>query len=152
MRKTKLRWLLLMLVANCTMATAFAYAGHPGHEEHASKHGGKVTPIDAVDHHAEIVVKPNHEYNIFFSNSSQVDMPAAKFANVALIFSKPGAPPQTLTLQLSDDGEYWTGTGGPQTTSAQTIVKLDCSYMGTAISKNIPLFAAASADHHAQSK
>ena len=68
-----------------------------------------------------------------------------------LLFTKPGTAQQTIQLHLSDDGEYWTGAGGPSETSAQTSVKITCAYQGTALSKDVLLFAPSAPDQHAHS-
>jgi len=151
MKQTK-RTLFLLILTTASMLTPIpAHAWHPGHDEHASKHGGRVISIGDAHQHVEIVSRPGHQYDVYFSDSAQQELPAAKFSKVALLFTRPGTTQQTIQLHLSDDGEYWTGAGGPSETSAQTGVKITCTSQGAALSKDILLFAPPASDQHAHS-
>src|SRR5258708_13868712 len=118
MRQTK-RTLSLLILTTASMLTPIpAHAWHPGHDEHASKHGGKVISIGDAHQHVEIVAKPDHQYDVYFSDSAQQELPAAKSSKVALLFTKPGAAQQTIQLHLTADAEYCTGAGARSHTSA----------------------------------
>jgi hypothetical protein len=81
------------------------------HGDHAPHHGGIVLMQGEL--HYEVVLDPNGKHAVWFSDAVREDLPASVASRVAMTVSRPGAPPETLTLSIDESGESWVASGQP---------------------------------------
>jgi hypothetical protein len=109
------------LAAENGVADNSSMAGMPGmknmpmmpHSDHKPRHGGIV--LMNGDLHFEVVMKRSGDYEVYFSNAMRDPLPASLASDVTLTVEQQGLPPEPLTLQIDDSGDYWVGHGRPVT-------------------------------------
>jgi hypothetical protein len=79
------------------------------HSDHKPRHGGIV--LMNGDLHFEVVMSRSGEYEVYFSNAMRDPLPASIASDVTITVQQQGQPPEPLTLQIDDAGEYWVGHG-----------------------------------------
>jgi len=95
--------------------TAPKDAQHAGitepHGDHTPQHGGLV--LMNGDVHYEVVLDPAGRHSVWFSDAVRTELPASIAMNVRLVVSRPGAPAETLALEIDESGESWVAKGQP---------------------------------------
>jgi hypothetical protein len=81
------------------------------HGDHSPRHGGLV--LMNGDVHYEVVFDRAGRHEIWFSDAVRNDLPASVATGVTMEVSRPGAPPEMLTLSIDDAGEAWVAQGRP---------------------------------------
>jgi hypothetical protein len=81
------------------------------HGNHAPQHGGLV--LMNGDVHYEVVLDPGGRHAVWFSDAIRTELPASIAANVRLVISRPGAPTESLALEIDESGESWVARGQP---------------------------------------
>jgi hypothetical protein len=141
--------LSLVVVAACSRDTpqpavvagtpASADAQHQGittpHGDHTPHHGGLVLMNGEL--HYEVVLDPAGTHRLWFSDAVREDLPASIAREVGMTVSRPGEPPETLTLQIDDAGESWVARGRP-VSGNDVMVKVSYAVQGAAHDVEIP--------------
>lgn len=95
--------------------TTPADAQHAGittpHGDHSPHHGGMVLMQGEL--HYEVVLDPGGKHAVWFSDAVREDLPASVASRVAMTVSRPGTPPEALTLSIDESGESWIASGQP---------------------------------------
>jgi len=84
------------------------------HGDHTPQHGGLV--LMNGDIHYEVVLDPAGRHAVWFSDAIRTELPASIASNVrlvVLVVTRPGAPPEALTLEIDEAGESWVAKGQP---------------------------------------
>jgi hypothetical protein len=81
------------------------------HGNHTPQHGGLV--LMNGDVHYEVVLDPGGRHAVWFSDAIRTELPASTAANVRLVISRPGAPTESLALEIDESGESWVARGQP---------------------------------------
>ena len=81
------------------------------HGDHSPHHGGLVLMQGEL--HYEVVLDPKGKHAVWFSDAVREDLPASVASRVAMTVSRPGAPPEALTLAIDESGESWVASGQP---------------------------------------
>jgi hypothetical protein len=94
-------------------AAADATDGHStgAHGDHVPRHGGIV--FMNGDLHFEVVLSRSGTHQLYFSDETRAELPAATASEVTLSFSSGEAPAETLRAQVDDSGESWIAKGPP---------------------------------------
>ncbi len=94
-------------------AAADAPDGHStgAHGDHVPRHGGIV--FMNGDLHFEVVLSRSGTHQIYFSDETRAELPAATVSEVTLSFSSGEAPAETLRAEVDDSGESWIAKGSP---------------------------------------
>src|SRR5215469_15559583 len=111
---------LLTVLAGCSAESAprtaigaadASAAPIPGmaHGNHNPKYGGVV--LMNGDLHFEIVAKDDGHYTVYFSDAARRELPATAVSNVKLSIHRPGFRGEPVEMKVSDNGEYWQGSG-----------------------------------------
>jgi hypothetical protein len=94
-------------------ATPPADAAHKNvtgpHGDHTPRHGGLVLMFGDV--HYEVVLNADGRHAVWFSDAVRNELPASVAREVTLRVARPGAPEETLALQIDGNGEAWIGKG-----------------------------------------
>ena len=116
-----------------------ADAQHQGintpHGDHSPHHGGMV--LMNGDLHYEVAFDRNGEHRVWFSNAVRDDLPASVARNVRMQIARPGAPPESLSLEIDDAGESWVAHGRP-VTGDNVMVKVSYALEGVPHEVEIP--------------
>ncbi|MEW6323660.1 MAG: hypothetical protein AB1635_21520 [Acidobacteriota bacterium] len=81
------------------------------HGDHTPHRGGLV--LMNGDLHYEVVLDPGGRHQVWFSSATREDLPASIAADVVMVVSRPGAPPERLDLVIDQAGEAWVARGQP---------------------------------------
>jgi len=81
------------------------------HGDHTPHHGGLV--LMSGDVHYEVVVEPDGQYQVWFSDALREDLPASIASNVRVEVSRPEGPLEAVSLAIDESGEAWVGKGRP---------------------------------------
>jgi len=81
------------------------------HADHRPRHGGIV--LMNGDLHFEVVMQRSGRYEVYFSNAVRDPLPASVASDVIITVQRTGQPPEPLTLQIDDTGDYWLAQGRP---------------------------------------
>jgi hypothetical protein len=122
---SRVHWVLgFMVLAACSQKPAEPLANraarpndaqHAGittpHGDHSPHHGGMVLMQGEL--HYEVVLDPKGKHAVWFSGAVREDLPASVASRVAMTVSRPGAPPEALTLSIDESGESWVASGQP---------------------------------------
>ena len=65
------------------------------------------------DVHYEVVLDPSGRHAVWFTNAVREDLPASVAKGVTMRVARPGAPVETLPLQIDEAGESWIAVGQP---------------------------------------
>jgi hypothetical protein len=83
---------------------------HDGQPEHQPKHGGIVFSSSDLD--AELVpAKQTGRYQLFFTDGSGDELPAAITQDVSLSIKRPNGSTERVPMRIDDSGESWIGAG-----------------------------------------
>jgi len=63
------------------------------------------------DLHFEVVLSQNGTHQIYFSDATRAELPAATASDVTLSFSSGEGAPETLRAEIDDSGESWIAKG-----------------------------------------
>jgi hypothetical protein len=81
------------------------------HGDHSPHHGGMV--LMNGETHYEVVFDPAGKHHVWFSDAVREDLPASIASKVSMTIARPGAAPESLALQIDDNGESWVANGKP---------------------------------------
>ena len=81
------------------------------HGNHDPRYGGTV--LMNGDLHFEVVLKADGRHGVYFSDAMREELPASIASEVTITLTRPGAPPEPVTLHIDDAGESWAGSGRP---------------------------------------
>lgn len=107
------------------------------HGDHTPHHGGMVLMRD--DLHYEVVFDRAGRHRVWFTDAVRSDLPASVAGRVTMTITRPGAPPETLTLTIDDAGESWIANGQPVTGDGVT-VKVTYTVDNTPYDIELPFF------------
>jgi hypothetical protein len=107
------------------------------HGDHTPHHGGMVLMRD--DLHYEVVFDRAGRHRVWFTDAVRSDLPASVAGRVTMVITRPGAPPETLTLAIDEAGESWLASGQPVTGEGVT-VKVTYTVDGTPYDVELPFF------------
>jgi hypothetical protein len=105
------------------------------HGDHSAHHGGLVLMNGEL--HYEVVFDRDGQHRVWFSDAVREDLPASIARDVTMIVSRPGAPVETLALQIDDAGESWVAHGRP-VDNDKTMVKVSYVMQGNPHDVEIP--------------
>jgi hypothetical protein len=80
------------------------------HGDHNPHHGGIVL-MYGMDLHYEIVLSPGGKVQLWLSDSTREDLPAAIVSDVAVEIERSGGKRETVDMAIGDAGESWEGQG-----------------------------------------
>jgi hypothetical protein len=89
-------------------AQASSAAGIP-HGDHNPKYGGVVYMNG--DLHFEVVTRRDGRYQIYFSDATRAELPAATASGLTVTVTQKGRPPEPVPMRIDDSGESWIGSG-----------------------------------------
>jgi hypothetical protein len=81
------------------------------HGDHSAHHGGLV--LMSGELHYEVVFDAQGRHRIWFSDAVREDLPASVARDVRMTIVRPGAPPESVALEIDDAGESWVASGKP---------------------------------------
>ena len=105
------------------------------HGDHSPHHGGMVLMNGEL--HYEVVFDAQGGHRIWFSDAVREDLPASTARGVRMTVARPGAPPETLALEIDDAGESWVARGKP-VSGDDVIVKVTFVAQGSPHEVEIP--------------
>jgi hypothetical protein len=105
-----------------------AMSGAMPHGDHNPHHGGIV--MMKGDLHFEVVSNPAGRYNLFFTDATRADLPAAAAENVSLTVHRTNEPDEPIAMHIDDAGESWEGTGRRVDDPADTTVRVAFTFKG----------------------
>jgi hypothetical protein len=105
--------------------------GEQPHGNHDPHHGGLV--LMDRDLHFEVVMNPNGEYRVYFTDALRNPVPASTAMDVVITVTCPDEKPEVIGLQIDDKGESWVGKGqhavhNPEATVRTSYVYRDQPY------------------------
>ena len=80
------------------------------HGDHNPHHGGVVL-MYGMDLHYEIVLSPGGKVQLWLSDGTREDLPAAIVSDVAVEIDRTGGKREIIDMKISDTGESWEGQG-----------------------------------------
>lgn len=108
-------------------AVAQAQGGMP-HGDHNPHHGGIV--MMKGDLHFEVVSNPAGRYNLFFTDATRADLPAAIAQAVALTVHRANGSDEPIAMHIDDSGESWEGVGQRVDDAADATVRVSFTLKG----------------------
>lgn len=105
-----------------------AMSGAMPHGDHNPHHGGIV--MMKGDLHFEVVSNAAGRYNLYFTDATRADLPAAAAENVSLTVHRPAAADEPIAMHIDDAGESWVGTGAKVDDPANTTVRVAFTLKG----------------------
>jgi len=87
--------------------------------------------------HYEVVFDPQGRHRIWFSDAVREDLPASVAREVRMTVARPGAPPESLALEIDEAGESWVASGKP-VSGDNVIVKVTFVAQGAPLEIEIP--------------
>jgi len=81
------------------------------HGNHDPKYGGVV--LMNGDLHFEVVLRPDGRHQVYFSDATRAELPAAIASSVTVTVTRASGAPETIDLHIDESGEYWAGQGRP---------------------------------------
>jgi hypothetical protein len=106
-------------------STAAAAAPLPAtvpHGNHDPKYGGVV--LMNGDLHFEVVLGRDGTHRVYFSDAVREELPASVAAAVTVTVTRARAAPETVALQIDENGESWVGRGRPVDDPAHAIARI----------------------------
>jgi hypothetical protein len=79
------------------------------HGNHDPKYGGIV--LMNGDLHFEVVLGRDGRYQVYFSDATRAELPAAIASAVTVTVARASGAPETIDLHIDESGECWTGQG-----------------------------------------
>jgi hypothetical protein len=76
------------------------------------------------DLHFEVVLSRDGRYQVYFSDALREELPASIASHVSVTVTRAGAAPETVILQIDENGESWVGRGRPVDDPAQTTARV----------------------------
>ena len=71
--------------------------------------------------HFEVVAHADGHYRVYFSDEVRRELPASTVSEVVLTITRSHRGPETLILNVDDEGECWIGAGKPVEDAEVTI-------------------------------
>jgi hypothetical protein len=105
------------------------------HGDHSPHHGGMVLMNGEL--HYEVVFDAQGRHRIWFSDAVREDLPASVARDVRMTIARPGAPPESVALEIDDAGESWVARGNP-VSGNDVIVKVTFVAQGSPHEIEIP--------------
>jgi hypothetical protein len=84
-------------------------AGAVPHGNHDPKYGGVV--LMNGDLHFEAVLRRDGRYQVYFSDATRAELPAAIASSVTVTVTRASGAPEAIDLHIDESGECWTGQG-----------------------------------------
>lgn len=106
------------------------------HGDHSPHHGGMV--LMNGETHYEVVFDPGGKHRVWFSDAVREDLPASVASKVAMTITRPKAAPESLALQIDENGESWVANGQP-IAGADVTVKLTIVAKGEPYEVELPV-------------
>ncbi|MGH9140829.1 MAG: hypothetical protein ACRD2I_06770, partial [Vicinamibacterales bacterium] len=107
------------LAAQPVPAVAAASSGATmPHGDHNPHYGGIV--LMNGDLHFEVVARRNGRLQVYFSDATRSELPAATASGVVVTIAQQGQPSEAVALHIDDSGESWIGQARPVTDPAAT--------------------------------
>ena len=91
-------------------ATAATESAVP-HGDHNPKYGGIV--LMNGDLHFEAVLGRNGHHQLYFSDATRGELPAATASEVIVTVTQKGREPEAVAMRIDESGESWIGAGRP---------------------------------------
>ncbi len=82
------------------------------------------------DLHYEVVLDDSGRYQLYFTDATRAELPAAAAANVSITLMRPGEPPEGIELRIDDAGESWIGQGRPVKDPSKTTARVAYTVRG----------------------
>jgi hypothetical protein len=79
------------------------------HGNHDPKYGGVV--LMNGDLHFEVVLRRDGRHEVYFSDATRAELPAAIASSVTVKVTRAEGAPETIDLHIDESGEYWAGQG-----------------------------------------
>jgi hypothetical protein len=79
------------------------------HGNHDPKYGGVV--LMNGDLHFEVVLRRDGRHQVYFSDATRAELPAAIASAVTVTVTRASGTPETINLHIDESGECWTGRG-----------------------------------------
>jgi hypothetical protein len=89
------------------------------HGDHNPKYGGVVYMNG--DLHFEVVLRRDGRHQIYFSDATRAELPAATASGLTLTVTQKGQPPEPVPMRIDDSGESWIGSGHAVEDPAATV-------------------------------
>lgn len=124
------------------VAEAAGMAAMP-HGDHDPRHGGTVYMYGEV--HYEVILSRDGRHQIYFSDATREDLPAAVATAVTLTVQRPGFTPELLTGTIDEHGECWLLEGAP-VAAAGTTARVSFVVNGEPYWIDVPFLVAPPAD------
>lgn len=97
--------------------------GSAAHGDHNPKFGGLVLMYGGLLHF-EIVGKPEGGVELHLSDEMRVPMPALTVSDVTVEIERQGGAFESVSMFVSEAGDFWTGSSSPLTDQDSTTVHL----------------------------
>jgi hypothetical protein len=103
-----------------------AAAGEQPHGNHDPHHGGLV--LMDRDVHFEVVMKPDGEWRVYFTDAVRKDLPASTAMDVVITVTCPDEKPEVIGLQADDKNESWVGRAQHAVHNPEATVRISYVY------------------------
>jgi hypothetical protein len=100
--------------------------GEQPHGNHDPHHGGVV--LMDRDVHFEVVMKPDGEYRVYFTDAVRKPLPASTVQDVVITVTCPDEKPEVIGLQMDDKGESWVGKAHHEVHDPEATVRTSYVY------------------------
>ncbi|MEM1191709.1 MAG: hypothetical protein AAGI72_24490 [Pseudomonadota bacterium] len=114
--------------------------GGGGHGDHNPRFGGLVLMYGGLLHF-ELVGRPEGGVELHLSDEMRVPMPALTVTDVTVEIERPDGSFESVSMSLSEAGDFWRGQSAPLTDQEQTTVHLAFVAFGDPYVYALPLAA-----------
>ncbi len=97
----------LSIMVVCALGASSAAAAQM-HGDHNPHHNGLVL-MYGEDLHYEVVLSSDGKVQLWFSDATRADLPAAVVSDVAVEIERTASKRETVDMKISDTGESWEG-------------------------------------------
>jgi hypothetical protein len=129
--------LTLMIATLAGVVAAQDQAGHggPAHGNHDPHHDGFVSMY--LDLHIELVLPASGGVQLYYTDATRAELPAAVFSDVAVEIERKRAKPETVTMSISPGGDFWQGKS-KVVTDAEAMIRVAFLFEGKPVILEVP--------------